>query len=329
MAFRSAIRPRSASFACLACLVPLACAVEPSERPDLGPGITGIGGGGNATGDGGADDGGTLGGTDADDDDDDDADGAGDDDDDSGGEIKLDVGAGDGTGDPECVDGQCRDSGCVAVDLLFIIDNSASMQPYQTALAQAFPTFADTIVSALPPGVNIHVGVTSTEMGFSTSGNNTISYLGNEATSCEATGDGGAPAASFYQTPDVAPSNTNGAQGRLYQVGGVPYFDLDTDASAATIDDLQTWFSSAAQIGEFGSQVEMSAAAAAWATDPVNAPRQRWLRARRRCRARVVLRSRRARSDARPRSRRAARQDRECQGGVRRLRLRGRRRLRQ
>lgn len=159
---------------------------------------------------------------------------------------------------------------CSSIDLLFIVDNSSSMEPYQTALAQAFPGFADAIVDALPSGVNIHVAVTSTEMGFSSMGSNEYSYVNGDAVSCVAVGDGDQPAASFYQTPDVNASATNGAQGRLYVAGGMPYYDFNTDDPPAVIDDLSMWFAQAAQIGEFGSQVEMSAAAAAWATSPVN-----------------------------------------------------------
>lgn len=171
-----------------------------------------------------------------------------------------------GSGDPTGMADNCS-----SIDLLFVVDNSSSMQPYQAALAQAFPEFADAIVEALPSGVNIHVGVTSTEMGFSSLGSNEYSYVNGDAVSCVAVGDGDQPAASFYQTPDVSPTVTNGAQGRLFVAGGIPYFDFNTDDPPAVIDNLEAWFAQAAQIGEFGSQVEMSAAAAAWATDPVNA----------------------------------------------------------
>jgi hypothetical protein len=180
----------------------------------------------------------------------------------SGGTIKLDVANAPTTG-AECIEGVNCEMGCVAVDLLFVIDNSLSMSEYQAALGQAFPGFADTILGALPAGVNIHVGVTSTEMGYSNEGN---------TMNCDATGAGGAPSADFYVTPDVAASGTNGAQGRLYSAGGVPYFDIDTDAPPADVMALADWFSLAANIGENGSNVEMSGAAAAWATDPVNAP---------------------------------------------------------
>lgn len=191
-------------------------------------------------------------------------------DDDTTGGLKLDVGV-DGTSTGACVGDACNDTGCTAVDLLFVIDNSASMQPYQVALAEAFPTFADAVVEGLPPGVNLHVGVTSTEMGYSSLGNNEIQYVNGQATSCAATGDDDLASAEFYQTPVDDPTNTNGAQGRLYVAAGQPYFDLDTDAGPAQVAELSAWFADAAQIGEFGSQVEMSAATAAWAMDPVNA----------------------------------------------------------
>ncbi len=184
------------------------------------------------------------------------ADGSGD------GPIKLDV-ASMPTGGQDCIEGVNCEMGCVAVDLLFVIDNSLSMSEYQVALSEAFPGFAQTILGALPEGVNVHVAVTSTEMGYSNEGN---------TTNCDATGAGGQPAASFYVTPDTAPSMTAGAQGRLYPANAIPYFDIDTDAPPADVQALSDWFADAATIGENGSNVEMSAAAAAWATDPVNAP---------------------------------------------------------
>lgn len=174
---------------------------------------------------------------------------------------KLDVGAegSDGAGEAgTCVGEACS---CTAVDLLFVIDNSTSMSDLQVALAAAFPSFADAIIAALPPGTNLHVAVTSTEMGDSNAGS-TIN--------CEATGNG-LPQESFYVTPDVMNTGTNGAQGRLYEAAGLSYFEIDTDAGPAEVQALRDWFAAAAQIGEGGSNIEMSAAAAGWATDPANA----------------------------------------------------------
>lgn len=173
----------------------------------------------------------------------------------------LDVNA-PGTTTGECIEGEECDEGCTAVDLLFVIDNSLSMETYQIALGQAFPTFADAIIDVLPEGINLHVGVTSTEMGYSNEG---------DTMNCTATGAGGQPSANFYVTPDTMPSATNGAQGRLYNAGGMPFFDIDTDAPPAQVQALKDWFAAASNIGENGSNVEMSAAAAGWMADPVNA----------------------------------------------------------
>ena len=153
-------------------------------------------------------------------------------------------------------------TGCVGVDLLFVIDNSVSMGDYQNALGLAFPGFADAIVQALPPGTNLHVGVTSTTMGYSSSGS---------TTNCDAKGDNDQPQDFFYETPDLSDNGLNGAQGRLYKGGGPTFYDIDTDASPAELAALKTWFADAAKIGEGGSQIEMSAAAAGWVADPANA----------------------------------------------------------
>jgi hypothetical protein len=154
--------------------------------------------------------------------------------------------------------------GCVAVDLVFVIDNSVSMGDYQNALSLAFPGFADAIVESLPPGTNLHIGVTSTTMGPSNSGS---------TTNCAATGDDNLPQDAFYETPDMSDNGINGGQGRLYKPGNaVTYYDIDTDAGPAEIAALKEWFAQAAKIGEGGSQIEMSAAAAGWVVDPANAP---------------------------------------------------------
>jgi hypothetical protein len=140
------------------------------------------------------------------------------------------------------------------------------MNDYQVALGQAFPTFAQEIVDVLPPGTSLHVGVTSTTMGHSNSGS---------TSNCTATGDNGQPASAFYITPDQQNTGTNGAQGRLYEAGGLNYYDIDTDAPPAEIQGLSNWFAQAANIGASGSQIEMSAAPAGWAfhaaNDPTNA----------------------------------------------------------
>jgi hypothetical protein len=186
---------------------------------------------------------------------------AGESEDDEAGGPKLDVGnpgtGGEGADEAGCV----TDCGCTAVDLLFVIDNSTSMNDYQVALGQAFPGFADAIIAALPSGTSLHVGVTSTEMGYSNAGS---------TMNCEATGNG-LPQEEFYLTPDAMDSGKNGAQGRLYVADGMPFFAIETDAPESEVQALRDWFSSASNIGEGGSNVEMSSAAAGWAFDPTNA----------------------------------------------------------
>ncbi len=182
----------------------------------------------------------------------------------SDGGIKLDVAPGDIPG--PCAGKGCND-GCSAVDLVFVIDNSASMGDYQAALGLAFPAFAATLDAALPPGTSLHVGVTSTEMGYSGSGSTSI----NNGV-CSFVGDGGQPNDAFYITPDVTDTNRNGAQGRLYDPGGgQTYFEYVTGGGPAELSDLEAWFSSAANIGTGGSNIEMSTAPAGWVADAANA----------------------------------------------------------
>jgi hypothetical protein len=147
------------------------------------------------------------------------------------------------------------------VDILFVIDNSVSMGDYQTALGLAFPAFADSMAEALPNGVDVQVGVTSTTMGYSSSG---------ATMNCVATGDGGLPQEAFYETPDQTDNGINGAQGRLYVPAGEPaYFAADTD-NAEEMSALKDWFTKAVAVGTGGSQIEMATAPVGWVADPAN-----------------------------------------------------------
>ena len=184
-------------------------------------------------------------------------------DEESGGGIKLDVAAGDVPG--PCVGEGCSD-GCTSVDLVFVIDNSGSMGDYQAALGLAFPAFASTLDASLPAGTSLHVGVTSTEMGYSGSGSTSI----NNGV-CTFIGDGMQPNDAFYVTPDVMDSGNNGAQGRLYDPGdGQTYYEYTIGAGGAALAGLESWFSSAANIGTGGSNIEMSTAPAGWVADAAN-----------------------------------------------------------
>lgn len=164
---------------------------------------------------------------------------------------------------PGCLPGDA-DCGCSAVDILFVIDNSGSMGDYQESLGLAFPAFASTLSKILPPGTNVHVGVTSTEMQYSSQGNSTS----NNGV-CTFVGDGDQSNEAFDVPPDEMDTGRNGAQGRLYDPGdGQTYFSFDSDGDIA---GAQAWFASAANIGEGGSNIEMLTAPVGWAFDPASA----------------------------------------------------------
>ncbi len=78
----------------------------------------------------------------------------------------FDVGAGEGTGPG---DGTGGEMGCKKVDLLFVVDDSASMYEEQNKLTAAFPDFMATIDQELvqEKDIDYHVGVVSAEMAGS------------------------------------------------------------------------------------------------------------------------------------------------------------------
>ena len=96
-------------------------------------------------------------------------------DDDSGTTDSTDDGGDTSTGSSPLLDVSFGDSaddgtttgatseGCDNVDLLFVVDNSASMDPFQQAITGAFPTLMQSWLSALPSDVDLHVGVTVTD----------------------------------------------------------------------------------------------------------------------------------------------------------------------
>jgi hypothetical protein len=151
-------------------------------------------------------------------------------------------------------------SGCTFVDLLFVIDTSTSMGSYQDQLAQTFPQFVDSIIATLPPGTDLHVGITTSDFSDSNGGS---PGEGNCMTL-------GTPAdfIPHYQTPDMVNTGDNGGQGRLYEWQGQHYFASNTSDNPAA---LKSWFTGAAiDVGEAGSVFEMVAAGAAYAAHPAN-----------------------------------------------------------
>lgn len=150
---------------------------------------------------------------------------------------------------------------CQAVDLLFVIDNSPSMGPYQEQLAEAFPGFVDAMYDKLPSTVNLHVGITTTSF-FSGS-------CGEATTNCKSA-ETPETILAHYTKPTDGSTMTNGEQGRLFQHQGKPYFEVDI--SNPDRAPLKAWFTEAATAaGETGCSFEMATAGAAYAAHPANA----------------------------------------------------------
>lgn len=151
--------------------------------------------------------------------------------------------------------------GCDAVDILFVIDNSASMAIYQEGLAAAFPGFVDAIFDNLPAEVDLHVGITTTD--FFCSG----CACPDSTIGCQSNAD--LETLLMYYIPPTDGNNAvNGSQGRLFEHGGQPYFATNTSADPAP---LKNWFTAAAQAaGELGCSFEMPVAAASYVAHPAN-----------------------------------------------------------
>ncbi|MGH1346254.1 MAG: hypothetical protein ACRBN8_32105 [Nannocystales bacterium] len=151
--------------------------------------------------------------------------------------------------------------GCEMVDFLFVIDNSLSMQTYQEQLAEEFPNFIAAAFEALPPDVDVHVGITTTDFDYSCGAPEVTGNCQTTASFEEVN--------SHYITPDVMNNGGNGSQGRLFEWSDQHWFETNSGDDPAA---LTQWFSGAAvAAGEQGCSFEMPVAAAGWATDPINA----------------------------------------------------------
>jgi hypothetical protein len=149
---------------------------------------------------------------------------------------------------------------CQYVDILFVIDNSPSMGPYQEDLAQQFPLFVDAMYQKLPANVNLHVGITTTSF-FSGSCSESVSNCVSQATAQEIE--------DHYTKPTEGDTGENGEQGRFFEHGGKKFYEANT--SDPDQSGLKTWFASAAvAAGETGCSFEMASAAAGYAAHPAN-----------------------------------------------------------
>ncbi len=73
---------------------------------------------------------------------------------------------------------------CDTVDILFVIDNSNSMEEEQSSLVASFPKFIQQIEAITPKIKSFHVGVVSTDIGAGT-------YTFGSSSSCKPGGDEG------------------------------------------------------------------------------------------------------------------------------------------
>lgn len=181
---------------------------------------------------------------------------------------RFDVGAG-GTGAGDGGSGCGLDGGCACtgVDILFVVDNSRSMEIHQAAIADAFPDFVQAMFDSLPPDTILHVGVTTTEFADYDGSPPAINQDGQ----CTLGGRGSGLVRDNYVTPDVMDRGLDGVQGKLRTVDGREYYQISTNAGQAERDTFTVWFGQAIVAGSQGANLEFSSGAAAWLGEPANA----------------------------------------------------------
>jgi hypothetical protein len=226
-----------------------ACGSEDGREGETSPGLTSIGAGTDGVPTG-SDDGGSMGSA---------ADGSGGA---SAGGPKFDLGQG------SAGDGVTPEDGCQAVDFLFVIDNSVSMEGEQAALVEAFPGFIDTIQTTLAADSDYHIMVADTDewgrcntangfMGMDNGSDTCNAYIAQtNFVACDAVRGAGVvhPAGQFASNMPCAFSG-----GKRYIEAGEP--------------DLAAAFTCAAQVGVAGHPSERPMDAITEAlSDPLNAP---------------------------------------------------------
>jgi hypothetical protein len=150
--------------------------------------------------------------------------------------------------------------GCEAIDFLFVIDNSESMATYQQRLAEQFPDFITAMFDAVPAGISVHVGLTTTDFDNGCDTSEATQNCQSTATLDEVE--------MHYQRPDIANDGGNGTQGRLFEYATRTYFETSSDDDPA---ELSQWFGEAAvAAGEDGCSFEMPVASAGFVAHPAN-----------------------------------------------------------
>jgi hypothetical protein len=125
--------------------------------------------------------------------------------------------------------------GCRKVDYLFVIDNSASMLPYQRALVSSFGVFIEGVERTQQSLESVHVGVVTTDR-----------YSGNTDN----------PDPTCLDLGGLV-TKTHGHNSSNSQCG--PY--AEGHSYMTELDDLDETFPCAAQVGTTGSTVELPLAA--------------------------------------------------------------------
>jgi hypothetical protein len=135
------------------------------------------------------------------------------------------------------------------IDIVFMIDNSRSMQEEQANLRRNFPVFTAALKN-LPQGLpNVHIGVVSSNLGSGRA----------NARGCMGDGDGGR----FQSEPRAQGGSCAGPRGKyIIAVGPNHNFDGDVDQAFACI----------AELGTSGCGFEQPLASLRQALDPDEAP---------------------------------------------------------
>lgn len=153
--------------------------------------------------------------------------------------------------------------GCSALDMLFVLDNSVSMQTHHEALSTSFPSFIQAIFENLPLGTDLHVGVTTTDVACKEPG----CICQDSTIGCQSASSADS-ILEVYAPPGSGSNGVGGSQGRLVVIDQVSYFSVNTSEDP---DGLITWFDAAAAVvGEGGCSFEMPVAAAGFVASPVN-----------------------------------------------------------
>ena len=160
------------------------------------------------------------------------------------------------------IDGGGGKQGCNAVDILFVIDNSSSMCTYEKGLVQAFPFFVDAVNDALPDGIDLHVGITTSS--FCSGGS-------HSETNCVAQ-ESAATIQSVFKRPMDGMQPGNGFQGRLLEQGGKSFVAAKT-GDPQSVQAMKDWFGQAAiSVGCTGCAFDFTVGAAGYAAHPANDP---------------------------------------------------------